>query len=164
MTSRAEERQRDRARSDLFVVRSAARMREAAPILLALALALAACADAADRPATWSYVHAAILSPACTTAGCHGKLTAIAGVDLSDREGAYNVLVGRVCDEPERPQDPGRNYVTPGSAAYSQLVYQLRGADAAGRPYRNVMPPDAPLPTVEVELVERWIDGGAACD
>jgi hypothetical protein len=101
-------------------------MRLLAPLLLApLLLALAACDDAADRPATWSYVHAAILSPACTTAGCHGKLTAIAGVDLSDREGAYTVLVGRVCGE---------------------------------------MPPDAPLPDVEVEIVERWIDDGAACD
>src|SRR6187402_2130466 len=101
-----------------------------APGCLALALALAACDDAADRPATWSYVHAAILAPACTTAACHSKLTAIAAVDLSDREGAYAVLVGRVCGEPGRPQDPGRNYVTPGSAAYSQLVYQLRGEDA----------------------------------
>ena len=135
-----------------------------APGFLALALALAACDDAADRPATWSYVHAAILAPACTTAACHSKLTAIAAVDLSDREGAYAVLVGRVCGEPGRPQDPGRNYVTPGSAAYSQLVYQLRGEDADGRPYRDVMPPDAPLPAVEVELVERWIDDGAACD
>jgi hypothetical protein len=135
-------------------------MRWIAPLLLALA----ACDDAADRPATWSYVHAAILAPACTTAGCHGKLTAAAGVDLSDREGAYNVLVGRVCGEPARPQDPGRNFVTPGSAAYSQLTYQLRGRDAAGRPYRDVMPPDGPLPDVEVELVERWIDAGAACD
>ena len=133
-------------------------------VALGLALALAACDAAADRPATWSYVHAAILAPACTTAGCHSKLTAIAGVDLADREGAYAVLVGRVCGEPSRPQDPGRNYVTPGSAAYSQLVYQLRGEDAAGRPYRAVMPPDAPLPAVEVELVERWIDDGAACD
>jgi len=135
-----------------------------APGCLALALALAACDDAADRPATWSYVHAAILAPACTTAACHSKLTAIAAVDLSDREGAYAVLVGRVCGEPGRPQDPGRNYVTPGSAAYSQLVYQLRGEDADGRTYRDVMPPDAPLPAVEVELVERWIDDGAACD
>jgi hypothetical protein len=132
-------------------------------LLLALLVAVActACDTAEDRPATWSYVHAAVLTPACTTAGCHGKLTAIAGLD---REGAYNVLVGRVCGEPGRPQDPGRNYVTPGSAAYSQLVYQLRGEDLAGRPYRDVMPPDAPLPAVEVELVERWIDDGAACD
>ncbi len=145
-------------------VRSRPGMKPLAVLLLASALALAACDDAADRPATWSYVHAAIVVPACTTAACHSKLTAIAGLDLSDREGAYNLLVGRVCGEPVRPQDPGRNYVTPGSAAYSQLVYQLRGEDAAGRPYRDVMPPDAPLPGVEVELVERWIDGGAACD
>jgi hypothetical protein len=132
--------------------------------MLALALALAGCDDAADRPATWSYVHAAIIQPACTTAACHSKLTAIAGLALTDREGAYTVLVGRVCGEPERPQDPGRNFITPGSAVYSQLVHQLRGEDAEGRPVRAPMPPDAPLPAVEVELVERWIDAGATCD
>ncbi len=43
-------------------------------------------------------------------------------------------------------------------------MYQLRGADAEGRPYRDVMPPDTRLPAVEVELVGQWIDEGAACD
>jgi hypothetical protein len=136
----------------------------AAALAVACGIAGAGCDVATDRPATWSYVHAAIIQPSCTTAACHSKLTAIAGLALADREGAYNVLVGRVCGEPERPQDPGRNYVTPGSAAYSQLVYQLRGADSEGRAYRAAMPPDAPLPAVEIELVERWIDDGAACD
>jgi hypothetical protein len=128
------------------------------------ACALGACQDADDRPARWSYVHEAILVPACTTAGCHSALTAIAGVNLADREGAYTVLTGHICGEPARPGDPPRNYVTPFSAEYSQLVYQLRGEDAAGRPYRDVMPPDTPLPDVEVELVVRWIDEGAPCD
>jgi hypothetical protein len=136
----------------------------AGAIACSLAGSLAGCADAADRPATWSYLHAAIIAPACTTAGCHSKLAATAGLDLSDREGAYNLLVGRVCGQPERPQDPGRNYVTPGSAAYSQLVHQLRGEDGEGRAVRAAMPPDTRLPEVEVELVERWIDAGAACD
>jgi hypothetical protein len=127
--------------------------------LVVAALALAAgCVEADDRPARWSYVHTAILQPACTTAGCHSKLTALAGIDLSDREGAYTILTGRICGAPPRPEDPPRNYVTPGSAAYSTLIYQLRGEQ------RDVMPPDAPLPEVEIELVARWIDRGAPCD
>lgn len=54
---------------------------------------------------------------------------------------AYTVLTGHICGEPVRPGDPPRNYVTPFSAEYSQLMYQLRGEDATGRPYRDVMPP-----------------------
>jgi hypothetical protein len=123
-----------------------------------LLVMLAGCVDSSDRPARWGYVHTAILQPSCTTAGCHSKLTAIAGLDLSDRDGAYNLLTGHVCGEPIRPQDPPRNYVTPGSAEYSTLIHQLRGDN------RDVMPPDTPLPAVEIELVARWIDEGAACD
>jgi hypothetical protein len=146
---------------------SAPPSRRAAGALAAAAAALAglgACLDPDELPARWSYVHAAVLAPACTTAGCHSTLTAAAGVTLADREGAYTVLTGRICGEPPRPGDPPRNFVTPYSAAYSQLVYQLRGADAAGRPYRDVMPPDAPLPAAEIALVARWIDEGARCD
>lgn len=131
---------------------------------LALGCGIASCQAANDRPAAWSYLHASIIAPSCTTAGCHSALTAIAGVNLSDKAGAYTILTGRICGAPARPQDPPRNYVTPYSSEYSQLIYQLRGANDAGRPYRNVMPPDAPLPEVEIDLIARWIDEGALCD
>ena len=123
----------------------------------AIAALLGACAEADDRPAKWSYVHAAIVQPACTASGCHSRLTAVAGLDLSDREGAYNILVGHACGDPT-PVSAPRNYVMPGSAEYSTLIHQLRGEN------RNVMPPDQPLPAVEIELVARWIDAGAQCD
>jgi hypothetical protein len=126
--------------------------------LVLLGVVLSACVESEERPESWSYVYGAIVQPACTTAGCHSALTAIAGVNLADRESAYNILTGHVCGEPIRPQDPPRNYVTPGSAEYSTLIHQLRGED------RDVMPPDTPLPDVEIELVARWIDRGAACD
>lgn len=132
--------------------------------MLALWCCAVACQSANDRPATWSYLHASTITPACTTAGCHSALTAIAGVNLSDKDGAYTILTGRICGAPERPQDPPRNYVTPFSSKYSQLIYQLRGSDDAGRPYRNVMPPDAPLSEVEIDLIARWIDEGAQCN
>jgi hypothetical protein len=126
--------------------------------ILCLATLVAACETADDRPATWSYIHTAIIQPSCTTAGCHSALTAIAGLALADREGSYTVLTGRICGEPILPESPPRNYVTPGSAAYSTLIYQLRGED------RDVMPPDTPLPDVEIDLVARWIDEGARCE
>lgn len=115
-------------------------------------------------PERWDYIHAAIIEPSCTTAGCHSALTAIAGINLSGREGAYTMLTGQICGEPMLPQSPPRNYITPGSATYSQLIYQLRGVDSEGRPIRDVMPPDTPLPDVEIDAVARWIDSGAACE
>ncbi len=125
--------------------------------LVALATLLSACVEAEDRPARWSYIYSAVLQPNCTNAGCHSKLTAISGVDLSDREGAYNILTGHVCGDLP-PGSAPRNFVAPGSAEYSQLIHQLRGDN------RNVMPPDVPLPAVEIELVARWINFGAECD
>ena len=104
--------------------------------LIVVVALLSGCVEAEDRPARWSYVYAAVLQPACTTSGCHSKLSALAGVDLSDREGAYNILTGHVCGE-IAPGAPRRN---------------------------NVMPPDYPLPAVEIEMVARWIDAGAQCD
>jgi hypothetical protein len=131
----------------------------AAVLCVAAAAGLGGCTDdATDRPASWSYVHAAIIAPACATAGCHSTLAATAGLDLSSRTGAYTFLTGRVCGEPIGPGSPPRNYVEPGRPAYSQLVYQLRGIA------RAQMPPDQPLPEVEIEIIERWIEEGARCD
>lgn len=127
-------------------------------VVTTLAPALAACVDADERPASWTYVHAAIIAPACATAGCHSTLAATAAIDLSSSDGAYAYLTGRVCGEPIGPASPPRNYVDPGSPEYSQLVYQLRGTGRAR------MPPDVPLPEVEIQLVERWILEGARCD
>ena len=115
-------------------------------------------------PAHWHYLHTAIIEPSCATAGCHSNLAALAGVDLSDPEGGYQILTGRICGAPSTPQDAPRNFVTPGSSAYSELIYQLRGTDAGGRPYRDVMPRDTRLPDVEIDLIASWIDAGAACD
>ncbi len=133
-------------------------MRSMARCLAGSALLWIVGCDTEERPARWSYIHTAIIAPACTTAGCHSGLTAMAGLNLSDREGAYTVLTGRICGEPILSESPPRNYVEPFNADGSQLVHQLRGDN------RDVMPPDTPLPDVEIELVERWIDEGAACE
>jgi hypothetical protein len=111
-----------------------------------------------DRPASWSYVHAAIIRPSCTTSSCHSSLATTAGLNFETRVGAYMYLTGRVCDGPELPGLPPRHLVAPGQPERSRLVYLLRGEDL-----RN-MPPDGPLPPADVALIERWILEGALCD
>jgi hypothetical protein len=123
-----------------------------------LGLVLAACAGEDDRPATWSYIHEAIITPNCTTAGCHNDETATAGLEMSEAGGAYAALVGQPCDV-----GPGaggaRGYVDPGSPERSTLMYLLRGEERG-----RAMPPDRLLGDGDVDLVERWILEGAPCD
>ena len=126
-----------------------------APLVVAMA---AACGDADDRPARWSYVHTAIIRPSCSTASCHSTLTALNGLDLSTRDSAYTFFTGRVCGAPVLPGEPPGNYVFPGQPERSQLIHLLQGENV------DVMPPDGPLPDVEIEIVERWILEGASCD
>jgi hypothetical protein len=119
---------------------------------------LAACQTAEDRPATWSYLHSAIIAPSCATASCHSKVASLAGLDLSTRESAYALLTGHVCGAPVHTEDAPGNYVFPYAPERSRLLYLLRGGEAP------IMPPDIPLPEVEVSLIERWIVEGAPCD
>jgi hypothetical protein len=125
----------------------------------AAVLALAACDGAEDRPSDWNYVHTAILRPSCATAACHSGLSAVGGLDLSTPDSAYAFLTGRVCGAPPQPGDPAGNFVRPGQPESSQLVWMLRGEGTA-----LVMPPDVPLPDVEIAIIERWILEGATCD
>lgn len=116
------------------------------------------CDTPEERPVTWSYLHAAIIAPSCATASCHSKVSSVKGLDLSTRTSAYAFLVGRTCDAPALPGEPERNYVRPYDPDGSQLVHMLRGDEI------RLMPPDQPLPDVEISLVERWILEGAPCD
>ena len=100
-------------------------------------------ADPADRPAKWSYLHAAIIAPNCATSSCHSSLAATAGVVLDDPDVAYKTLT-----------DPKRNYVIPGDPG-GTLVLLLEGDE------RPRMPPDSPLPQADIDLVIAWIDAGA---
>lgn len=129
-------------------------------VVLAGALAaLAACGGEDDRPASFSYIHAAILQPNCTTSSCHTDLNAQAGVKLDDPDAAYVILVGQVCDPEAAPAEDQRNYVLPGDPARSRLVRLLRGDEV-----RRAMPPDRPLPAPDIDLIERWIRDGALCN
>jgi hypothetical protein len=119
---------------------------------------VSACAGAEDRPAAWSYIHPGIIEPNCATASCHSYLVSIAGIDLSTADRGYALLTGRVCGAPPHPGDAPGNFVFPYEPERSRLLYLLRGSDT------QVMPPDLPLPRVEIDLIDRWIRDGAPCD
>lgn len=126
--------------------------------VLAIAAVVSGCGDASEPPARWSYLHAAIIAPACATSGCHSKVASTAGINLSDREGAYTILTARVCGEAEPPEGAPHNLVVPYAPESSRLYLQLLGQNT------NRMPPDTALPAVEIALIARWIEEGAACD
>jgi hypothetical protein len=122
----------------------------------AAALAVCACVIAAtpfgcgsstdNRPATFSYIWPAIIQPSCATASCHSKVAARAGVDLSDRETAYNTLTMR-------------HFVLPGDMTGQSEILNLMAATAVRR-----MPPDFMLPPADIDLIASWIAQGAHDD
>jgi hypothetical protein len=104
--------------------------------------ALAACtAQPDDRPATWAYLHAAVIAPNCATSSCHSERAVTAGVVLDDESQGYRILLDR-------------HFVVPGDSS-SPLMFLLAGDE------RPRMPPDSPLPAVDVRLIETWISDGA---
>ena len=110
--------------------------------VFAAVVSTAGCGGTDDRPAKWGYIYPAIIEPNCATASCHSKFTARAGVDLGNIVDGYDTLLMR-------------HFVIPSNTVDSGLLYLLR-AQGARR-----MPPDFPLPTVDVDLIEEWIMGGA---
>ena len=106
-----------------------------------LALVAGCTGDPSGRPRSWAYVHAAIIAPSCATSSCHSDRVQTAGIALDDPDTAYEALLGRL-------------YVTPGDPG-SALILLLEGAEVAR------MPPDAPLPQADIDLVRAWIEEGA---
>ncbi|HSD87785.1 MAG TPA: c-type cytochrome domain-containing protein [Kofleriaceae bacterium] len=109
--------------------------------LFAVCFVCACTGSPNDRPATWSYLHAAIIAPSCATSSCHSQRAATAGVVLDDPDTAYQTLIDR-------------QYVIPGDDG-STLLLLLDGDE------RRRMPPDAPLPAADIDLVRTWIEQGA---
>lgn len=130
----------------------------AATLTVAATLTAAGCAEVEDRTASWSFVHAAIIAPNCTTSNCHSQLNATAGLQFDDREGAYTFITGLPCEPGGDSLDGNHNLVFPGQPESSRLMYLLRAEDAI------LMPPDVPLPEAEIEIIERWILEGAQCN
>ena len=116
---------------------------------------ITACVDTDERPATWSYIHATIIAPNCTTSRCHSSYNQTADLALDDRSAAYAQLTGRSCDT---GIGLDHNFVYPGDPDRSKLMFLLRGIEV------RQMPPDIPLSDAEIDLVERWILEGALCN
>lgn len=125
---------------------------------VALLCAAAACADD-DRPASFAYIHAAIIEPNCATVSCHSAEVAQAGLRLHTKVDAYTILTGRACDGNHPIEEAPGNYVKPGHPETSRLMWLLLGLNV-----RLAMPPDRPLPGGDIDLVERWILEGAQCN
>ena len=140
---------------------------------VAIVVGAGGCSNVDDRPAEWGYISPAIFQPNCATTSCHGPAAAVSGLDFSTPANGYSSLTRLwtwvpfaadaattgmhcetvngtlVCEEMERP------LVTPYDPAGSRVVNMLRARDAPR------MPPDRPLPELDIELVERWILNGA---
>ena len=143
--------------------------------VVAVVLAASGCISATDsRPATWSFVSAAILEPNCATASCHSRGAASSGLDFSSPERGFISLTGlwvwivdpagtadqgcRAVDGTTVCQREHRSLVVPFDPSQSRLTQLMR----AGR--ENRMPPDRPLPEVDIRLIEKWILDGAVDD
>ncbi len=123
---------------------------------------LLSCGGDDDRPATFSYIAPAILGPNCATASCHSPSAAVAGLDLSTVESSFKGLRGQKLaklGDPMVKDDPGRDgarpMVSPFNPDQSRLVNMLRARGA------KRMPPNRPLAEADIEIIERWILGGA---
>lgn len=116
------------------------------------------CMDPDEQPVTWSYVYATVIQPNCTSSNCHSELAATAGLQFHYKESAYYYLTGRQCTDEGPEGEANHNHVVPYEPGRSKLMYLLRGEEV------RQMPPDVPLPDVEIEFVERWILEGAPCN
>jgi hypothetical protein len=109
---------------------------------LAAVGAVAGCGGAVDdRPPKWSFIAATIVEPSCATVNCHSAITQRAGLDLHDRESGYYALVNG-------------NYVIASDPDHSTVVEYMNASGALR------MPPDVPLPTADIDLIEAWIASG----
>ncbi len=111
--------------------------------------------EPSDEPVTFQRVQDEVLSGSCGGSGCHGAVTAAGGLDL-DSEGAYEQLFNAPCDN-ELATIEGLVRVAAGKPESSFLYVKLTDPRGMG----EVMPPFGALSEDEVELVRRWIEGGA---
>ena len=107
--------------------------------LMSAALA-AGCGMSEDpRPATFEVVTLEILAPSCGQVQCHSTST-------KTRDYAFDTLPAARLTL--------RELVGP-TAAESRIIGVMRGTESPR------MPPDYPLPEVDIQLVATWIDAGA---
>jgi hypothetical protein len=104
----------------------------------------------AFEPADFESLHDNVIVRRCGASdmGCHGSESP-SGLVLTDREGAYDALLGLGGD---------RVYVQPGHPECSELVYRVQATDPRVRMPLNS--PD-PLDDAQICAIRHWIADGA---
>ena len=102
----------------------------------------------------FSEIQANVFSPDCTTSGCHAGANAAAGLNLEEAS-SYTMLVGI-----QSSQDAALQRVEAGDPDNSYLVQKLEGTASTGQQ----MPPGAPMPQSEIDVIRQWITDGALDD
>ena len=95
-----------------------------------------------------------MFTPDCTTSGCHSGASPPGGLNLESAN-SYAALVGV-----SSSQDAALQRVQPGDPANSYLIQKLEGTASGGQQ----MPPGAPLPQSEIDVIRQWILDGAIDD
>jgi hypothetical protein len=134
-------------------------------LLISGALVLGACIENEDRSTDFEYLHAAIIEPSCATIGCHSAATEQGPpgylVNLSTPSDACCSLTGSNCDD----TDAHYGNWTGLTDGVPDLILLLRGTyyEPGTEDYPR-MPVDRPLPEADIELLQRWLAGGAQCE
>lgn len=102
----------------------------------------------------FSAIQANVFTPDCATSGCHSGASPPGGLNL-DAANSYAMLVGV-----QSSQNMALQRVEPGDPANSYLVQKLEGTASGGQQ----MPPGAPLPQAEIDVIRQWIQDGAIDD
>jgi hypothetical protein len=105
--------------------------------------ALAAACGTSDRPATVEVVALEILAPSCGQVQCHSTTTAIDSYAFDTFDAAKVALKKLV---------PGGT----GSGKHHRSLMQVL-TDTGGKR----MPPDSPMDSQDIALIQAWIDAGA---
>jgi hypothetical protein len=103
---------------------------------------------------SFSEIQAGVFTPDCATSGCHAGANPSAGLNL-EASSSYAMLVGI-----QSSQDAGFQRVEAGDPDNSYLVRKLEGTASSGQQ----MPPGAPLPQSEIDVIRQWITDGATDD
>jgi len=128
-------------------------------MLLAATLLWAGCADdnstvgpsdAGGEQATLAQV-GEVFALSCAFSGCHSGAEPAAGLSL---EGNFAARIVGVASG----QRPDFKLVEPGNPNKSYLLIKVRGDSEI---VSQQMPPGAPLPAEQVEIIRAWIAGGA---
>jgi hypothetical protein len=88
-------------------------------------------------------------------------ISSVAGRDMSTTYAGYAVFTGRVCDAPRLEQE------VPLKERRDQVMNALYGIGTPSGVDKDddlLMPPDQPLASSEIDLIELWYDAGAPCD